>query len=306
MVYVYANTHKYAYGNLKYFIETAVRERDGVDYIFILQRVGNKEINETEMPSLPKQNAFYIQHDNECFDYGTVGWFFHEYTISNFWKQSKSTTIDNKNYHRKFDISRYKYFIFMNASIRGPFFPPYFLKFLLDYQKEFNEPFYWYYIFTKRINSKVKLVGCTISCPKPQHVQSYFVVTDIIGLSILVKSDDTDGSPRTGIFGCHASLSDDISISELGMSSRILESGYTIDSLLTIYQYVDFSKTKNDECTIYGNPYGDKNMEGTSLEPYEVVFVKHNNKKGTTDAQQRAELYQRWMEDVKIQNRSSW
>ena len=52
LIYVYTNTHQYAYGNLKYFIETAVRERDGVDYIFILQQMDNKEINITNMPPL--------------------------------------------------------------------------------------------------------------------------------------------------------------------------------------------------------------------------------------------------------------
>ena len=48
LFYVYADTHQYAYGNLKYFIDTAVRENDGVDYIFILQQTENKTIDESQ------------------------------------------------------------------------------------------------------------------------------------------------------------------------------------------------------------------------------------------------------------------
>jgi len=253
------------------------------------------------MPLLPTGNAFYFQHENRCFDYGTIGWFIEKYTIGNPWK--KQTSITNKTHHRKFNLTQYKYFIFMNSSIRGPFFPPYFLKFLSDYQTEFNEVFHWYYIFTKRINDKVKLVGCTMNCVTPLHIQSYFLTTDFSGLSILLKNGGIDGISGAGVFGCYPSKSDTIMFSELAITVHILQADYMVNSLLTKYYALDFSKS-DYKCPIVGNPYADKNMDGTSLEPYEVVFVKFNDKEATYDAQNRAKLYQRWMEQAKTKNRT--
>ncbi|CAF1335153.1 unnamed protein product [Adineta steineri] len=309
-MYVYANVYQHAYGNLKYFIENAVREHDGVDYIFILQQTENKPIDESKMPPLPKTNAFYFQHENNCFDYGTMGWFLDKYTIGNPWQKQSSITNSNMNNNktdRIFDIRRYKYFIFMNASIRGPFFPPYFLQFLSDYENEFNAPYYWYYIFTKRINDKVKLVGSTISCIPVPHVQSYLMITDFTGLSVLLKDSTTSGGRiHTGVFGCYSSKSDTTQVSEIGISTIILNSGYLIDCLIPKFQTIDFSKKGNYKCPVYANPYADKSIDGTSLEPYVVIFVKYNDKGSTTEPQDRAMLYQHWMEAVKTKNRTSW
>ena len=257
------------------------------------------------MPLLPKTNAYYIQHENKCFDFGTIGWFFTKYTIGN--PSINQTSIINSNhieYQQKFNLTQYKYFIFINSSVRGPFFPSYFLKFQSDYKQDFHQPFYWYYIFTKRINNKVKLIGCTISCATSLHVQSYFLTTDFIGLSVLLETGGNDGRHNTGVFACLSSKSDTIWASELGISNKILESNYMINCLLTKYQNLDFSKKSNYKCTIYGNPYADKNIDGVSLEPYEVVFVKFNDKESTTDGQERAKLYQRWMEQAKTNNKT--
>jgi hypothetical protein len=60
------------------------------------------------MPLLPKGNAFYFQHENRCFDYGTIGWFIEKHTIGNPWK--KQTSITHDNHHRKFHLTQYKYF----------------------------------------------------------------------------------------------------------------------------------------------------------------------------------------------------
>lgn len=56
-----------------------------------------------ELPELPP-NGRYVNHTNECFDWGTFGWALETQEI---------------------DIAAYKYFIFLNSSVRGPFLPPY-------------------------------------------------------------------------------------------------------------------------------------------------------------------------------------
>ena len=53
--------------------------------------------------SLPS-NARFVYHENRCFDWGTFGW-------------AIKSGIQ--------DTSAYKYIIFMNSSVRGPFLPPY-------------------------------------------------------------------------------------------------------------------------------------------------------------------------------------
>jgi hypothetical protein len=296
LIYVYANTHSHAYENLKYFIDTSVRDDNNVDYYFILQQIENKPINENEMPLLPKKNAYYIQHENKCFDFGTFGWFLNEYTYGNPWlnKYPKG--------NQKLNLKRYKYFIFMNSSIRGPFFTPYFIQLVLD----LNKNYYWYSVFTRRIDKKVKLVGCTISCETAPHVQAYLFATDFNGLTILLKPGKWGGTSDDGIFACHSTKDQILTNSELPASNRILESGYMIDSLLTKYQKVNFSELYNRGCNSNKNPYLDKGLEGTSLEPYEVVFVKYNDLETAKDTRDRAKLYQKWVADIKKLNRTGW
>ena len=55
------------------------------------------------MPELPS-NAKYLHHSNECFDWGTFGWAMKQENVQ---------------------VADYKYFIFLNSSVRGPFLPPY-------------------------------------------------------------------------------------------------------------------------------------------------------------------------------------
>ncbi len=279
-----------------------MRDNDGVDYYFILQNVNNKIVNESEMPILPKRNAHYIQHENKCFDFGSAGWFFHTYTYGNPW-MNQTAIIDQD---KRLNITQYKYFILMNSSMRGPFFPPYYLKFLLDYKEDFEETFYWYYAFTKRLNSKVKLVGSTISCIPTPHVQSYFLATDFVGLTIMLKPGSHGASGSEGIFGCYGMKGDVSYKSEVASSNRILESGYMIDSVLTKYQKVNFNEQRNRLCNQHRNPYLDNNLEGTQLEPYEVIFVKYNDVGDVQVGKKRCQLYERWIEDTKKSNRSSW
>lgn len=190
----------------------------------------------------------------------------------------------------------------MNSSIRGPFFTPYFIQLVLNVKKT---NYRWYSVFINRINNKVKLVGCTISCETVPHVQTYFFVTDFIGLSILLKPGNWGSTSNDGIFACYPTK-DHVSInSELPSSNRILDSGYMIDSLLTKYQTINFSQSHNRFCNANNNPYKDKGLQGTSLEPYEVVFVKYNDLEFLKDARDRAKLYQKWIQEAKSFNRSS-
>ena len=49
-------------------------------------------------------NARLLYHDNECYDWGTLGWIMSAGMV---------------------DLEDYKYFIMINSSVRGPYAPPY-------------------------------------------------------------------------------------------------------------------------------------------------------------------------------------
>lgn len=277
LLYVYADTHPYALENLKFFVRTAVRENDRVHYYFIIQQNGRYAMNLARLPSLPS-NARYVPHENKCFDLGTIGWFLRTRLIKN----------DTNN------IKSYKYFILMNSSVRGPFFPPYFINLWKTYKNRCDESFYWYSIFTRRLNHRVKLVGVTISCQVTPHVQSYFLATDLAGLLLLLRPEN-----GSDIFHCYQSQNEVIKYGELAASSRILRQGFWIDSLQSKYQGWDFSKRENQACSDRNNPYTDRSVDGLTLDPYETVFVKFNYK-GYNQAADRAAVYQKWLSGVKI------
>lgn len=288
LIYVYAESHSYALSNLIYFIETAVRETDPVDYYFILQQNNNKNINESKLPKLPR-NARYIHHENKCYDYGTAGWFLAKFTFGNPHKNENFA----KDTKRK-DLRKYKYFIFMNSSTRGPYLPPYYLTLVSLYESRSGKKYFWYSIFTERITEKVKLVGPLISCEVSPHIQNYVVATDFIGLSVVLKSEDDHG-----VFDCHATFLDAIYHGEIGFTTRILAAGYMIDCLMTKYQKINFNAPQNRFCNNKANPHVNYGVDGISLDPYEIVFIKFNYKRNDGIAADRALIYQKWVKELK-------
>ena len=55
------------------------------------------------LPPLPN-NGRYVYHNNECFDWGSIGWAIRTGMVN---------------------TRKYNYFFFMNSSVRGPFLPSY-------------------------------------------------------------------------------------------------------------------------------------------------------------------------------------
>jgi hypothetical protein len=106
VIYVFAASDPEYEGNLRFFVEEAVKVRgrgsisraaaraaptpsaapfsparrtllplqagDGCDYLIVLQQ-GEGMADPDPLPELPP-NARYVRHPNECFDLGTVGW----------------------------------------------------------------------------------------------------------------------------------------------------------------------------------------------------------------------------------------
>jgi len=252
VVYVYGKTHGLAEENLAFFIRTAVRNSHEADYYFILQQINNITFNETKLPLLPS-NAHYIQHENKCYDIGTIGWFLSRGII---------------------DRTKYKYFIFLNSSVRGPFIVSYY------------ENIIWYTIFTRRLKDRIKLVGSTINCEYFSHVQSYLWALDVKGLNLLLNN--------SSVFACHRNMMDTIHNGEIGASRIILNSGFGIDSLMKKYQNTDFGLASNRNCNNGRNPTT-VGVDGISLEPFEVVFVKIKDQSMFQDNRKRVDVYEKWI-----------
>lgn len=114
VLYSYAETEN-ARENLAFFITNALNSR--ADFVFVF----NGETDAPDMlPSLP--NIRVIRRENKCFDLGTHG---EVLATDDLWK-------------------KYKRFIMMNASVRGPFTPTY-------------VPSCWMDAFLNKITDKVKV-----------------------------------------------------------------------------------------------------------------------------------------------------
>jgi hypothetical protein len=260
IMYVWADIDVQSLGNLQFFVRHGVREAQPADYYFILQKINHTLVDESRLPQLPP-NAHYIQHENECYDIGTFGWFLSQ-NITN-------TTL-------------YKYFIFMNSSIRGPFLVPYFE----------NIGIWWFEIFIRRLTDEIKLVGPSINCEKRPHVQSYLMVTDQVGFSLLTDKE-------TEVFRCHDNYDRAVFYGETAISQLLLRANYQIGSLQSKYQGWDFRKPENHDCNGRISPiFYDNRFDGISHDPFELIFVKFKGKPPfDTALERRALVYQRWLDE---------
>lgn len=232
VIYVFGKTHGSAMENLLFFIRTAVRSWHHADYYIILQQVNGLVLDEKTLPKLPS-NAHYVQHENKCFDLGTIGWFLSSGTV---------------------DRTKYKYFVFVNSSVRGPYIVAY-----------YDNPI-WYTIFTRRLTDHIKLAGCTFSCETAPHIQSYLWAMSFDTLDLFLKNNT--------VFACHKHMNDAINNGEIAASQILLHSGFGIDSLMTKYRGMDFRLNFTEKCANQMNPTQIQNVDGISLDPFEIVFVK--------------------------------
>lgn len=270
IVFVYADTPN-ARENLKFFVKRGIHP--GADFIFIFN-------GPSDAPALVPthlENVQVVQRDNTCYDIGAIG---EVLAKDNLWM-------------------KYKRFITMNASIRGPFVPVW-------------SDDCWTDAFFRKITDEVKLVGLTYNCQPMPHVQSMLFATDQIGMSILIDpalahSVMFDSQPYggyedpVGFSACYQDYTKAVRHtyllspwhhpkwenktitaytplqvhSEIGMASLIRSQGYKVDVLLTsVHAY-----TPDEYCGIAGNP-GDHlqpgQYYGSNVHPYEIIFAKAN------------------------------
>lgn len=242
VLYCYFEKNDDYKNNLLYFLNNGIEEN--IDYIFIIN--GNNTIN---IPS--SKNIKIIYRDNIGYDFSAYGEAL-------------------KNIH----IDKYKYFFFINTSVRGPFLPNYI-------KLSWTEP------FKNLLKNDVKLVGSTINLTEDldfnnldipyekkkyyPHVQSQMFATDLECLKFLINKGIFDLFTENNFLKL-------IILKEIGMSYHVLKNNWNISCILPEYQNidyrtlnVDFNPTSKKGEMNYNNAYFNR-----TLHPYEAIFIKTN------------------------------
>jgi len=163
-------------------------------------------------------------------------------------------------------LRRYRYFVLMDSTVRGPFFPAYWPPFDAT-PKERATVFHWSKIFTSRLDegdvvgdahhrrdskykdttstkAKVKLVGPSLVCSSGSGsgpmLETHFVATDRIGFELMVKE---------GILSIKKSIKE-VEDAEVRLSRLMFERGYTIDTTSLPYSNrgIDWREVTNHFC----------------------------------------------------------
>eukprot|EP01039_Chlorochromonas_danica_P006782 gene6782-7493_t len=181
VIYVYYEGSAMAQSNLLYFLRNGVQRSHLVDYVIIVQGQTSLRIlsalsnfssfsptiNSSSSATLRGSdgtaqlqwryhNLQVLYHTNTCFDIGTWG------QLLTYLYQTTQFAL------------RYRYFIVLNSSIRGPYLPPVWPS---------SQSHMWPTALTSKLSESVKLVGLAVNCPDGQgrkipHVMSMVLAFD--------------------------------------------------------------------------------------------------------------------------------
>ncbi|KAM0280999.1 hypothetical protein ACHAQH_003728 [Verticillium albo-atrum] len=242
ILYAYAESDN-ARENLDFFVQKGLHGT--ADFVFIF----NGETNASKLvPNLP--NVRVVERPNTCFDLGAYG-----------------VVLRTDYLWRK-----YKRFIMLNASIRGPFLPTW-------------GSSCWSDLFLGRLTETTKLVGMTLNCQPKMHVQSMILATDQIGMYTLldpalaasasVADQFGTADDPVGLSGCYHDWNAAVH-AEVGTTSLITQAGYEVDALMAA---LHSERSAEEYCKAHpdsGDVLWDKKYFGGNVHPYETVFVKTN------------------------------
>ncbi|KAM0332070.1 hypothetical protein ACHAQA_002339 [Verticillium albo-atrum] len=242
ILYAYAESDT-ARENFDFFIRKGIH--GAADFVFIF----NGETDASRLvPDLP--NVRVVKRENTCFDLGAYGEVLRKDSL---WR-------------------RYKRFIMLNASIRGPFLPTW-------------SSACWSDLFLNRLTETNKLIGMTLNCQPRMHIQSMIMATDQVGLYILldpalaasasVKDQFGAADDPVGLSGCYQDWNAAVH-AEVGTTGLIVEAGYQVDALMTA---LHSEGSAEEYCSAHpesGDVLWDKKYFGGNVHPYETVFIKTN------------------------------
>jgi hypothetical protein len=251
-LYAYYEKNKQYKENLEMFLKKGIL--DEIDYYIIIN--GECTVN---IPD--RKNIKIINRPNQGYDFGA-------------WSHCINHYINNE----------YKYYIFINSSVRGPFL------------KNPNKK--WIHKFIKLFNTKdVKLVGTTINIlehdvvgnerfhtlfnkpPPYTHVQSMFFILDNDAFHFLLNKkffNDEKTLNKIKDFDTNILNNNIILYKEIGMSQLILNNNWNINCILSKYRNYDYRKIKKNFNPSSDDPYYKNKYFGKTIKPNDVIFFKIN------------------------------
>lgn len=160
---------------------------------------------------------------------------------------------------------RHQKYIFLNSSVRGPFYPSY-----------MPESWQWTQAFTSRINHLSKMVSSSLVClpevdaggPGPR-AESWAFATDREGLKIFQEE---------GVFGTRTcKLCDDgiVVMGEYGLSKALLKRNLRFATLMSRYAPdTDWRHSKHWQCNNQVHPSRSGTYDAITMHPFETIFIK--------------------------------
>lgn len=259
ILYAFSDTPD-ARDNLRFFLRHGLHS--AADFIFIMNGVSAADLPVFEIPQ-GASNIRTVLRDNTCFDIGAYG---------EVLRSPEQFTKIGWGSARMPLWQRYKRFILLNSSVRGPFLP------------HWGQGACWSDLFVQRVTVDTKLVGLTANCWPSFHVQADVWATDFVGMSLLMNppppgpnssvDDFADQLAPVGLAACYPDLSRALH-AELGATRVILEAGWKVDVLMSAFHGIKDYGVVCDPQTQGDLMWKDKYF-GTSVHPYETVFTKTN------------------------------
>lgn len=154
----------------------------------------------------------------------------------------------------------YDNFIFVNSSVIGPYIASYFTG-------------KWTDIYLNGLKNNVKLFGSTINLEVGPHVQSYIFAMDKMTLQYLINCE------IFSITNYAKNFQEAIDNKEVLMSTKIIQNGWNIGSLLECFKDVDFTFTQKSfagyNLKVLDDPMYNY-YRGAVWNETQLVFVKGN------------------------------
>jgi len=184
------------------------------------------------------------------------------------------------------DLSEYNYFFFINAEVVGPFLPSY-----------WNDS--WVVPFLNRFDAstRVAIVGPYISCMDSPHVNSPMFVLNSEGLQLVRDLWLCKGHEET------------IEQMEVPQSTKLLDAGYNLGSLIFMYQ--NLNVTKDLKCNNLQNPFFFGMYDTNNITKFlyfnsvfEVVFVKYGRR--SPQEQDIVLAYMEHAENIRLKCPQCW
>ncbi|PSC69296.1 hypothetical protein C2E20_7243 [Micractinium conductrix] len=161
-------------------------------------------------------------------------------------------------------LGKYKYYIFLNSSIKGPFVPSY-----------MPVGWQWTQAYTDLLRGDVKAVGSSLVCLPEVDAGGYGPKLE--SWAFAVDQDGLEALLREGVFQLRTCKLCDEGVvvkGEYGLTNSLMKYGYNVATLMAMYRGVDWRDRRHWRCNNNVHPSRHGTYSGITMHPFETVFLK--------------------------------